>query len=102
VAALFAEGFRVLQERHAGILVGLRQLGLMMGIEMAHEQCGPLFSKVAFDHGLLSVYANNDPRVAQLLPPLIIDRALTLEILDRVDQSLLVIKTIFRGRRDDA
>jgi putrescine aminotransferase len=97
MAALFAEGFRALQEKHAEILVGLRQLGMMMGIEMAHEQCGPLFSKVAFDHGLLSVYANNNPRVAQLLPPLIIDRALVLEIIDRVDRSLQVIKTIFRG-----
>jgi acetylornithine/succinyldiaminopimelate/putrescine aminotransferase len=96
IAALFAEGFRVLQEKHAEILVGLRQLGMMMGIEMVHEQCGPLFSKVAFDHGLLSVYANNDPRVAQLLPPLIIDRALALEIMERVDQSLQVIKTILR------
>jgi len=97
-AALFAEGFRVLLEKHAEILVGLRQLGLMMGIEMIHEQCGPLFSKVAFDHGLLSVYANNNRRVAQLLPPLIIDRALALEIMDRVDRTWQVIKAIFRGR----
>jgi acetylornithine/succinyldiaminopimelate/putrescine aminotransferase len=96
IAALFAEGFRGLQEKHAGLLVGLRQLGLMMGIEMAHESCGPLFSKVAFDHGLLSVYANNHPRVAQLLPPLIIDRALALDIIDRVDRSLQVIAAIFR------
>jgi len=69
----------------------------MMGIEMVHEQCGPLFSKVAFDQGLLSVYANNNSRVAQLLPPLIIDRALALDIIDRVDRSLQVIKTIFGG-----
>ena len=97
LAALFAEGFRGLKEKHSEILVGLRQLGMMMGIEMVHEQCGPLFSKVAFDHGLLSVYANNNPRVAQLLPPLIIDRALALDILDRVDQSLQVIEAIFQG-----
>jgi putrescine aminotransferase len=97
IAAIFANGFRDLREKHSDILVGLRQLGLMMGIEMVYEQCGPLFSKVAFDHGLLSVYANNDPRVAQLLPPLIIDQALATDIIDRVDQSLQVIKTIFRG-----
>jgi acetylornithine/succinyldiaminopimelate/putrescine aminotransferase len=65
---------------------------------MAYEQCGPLFSKVAFDHGLLSVYANNDPRVSQLLPPLIIDRALATEIMDRVDQTLQVITGILIGR----
>jgi acetylornithine/succinyldiaminopimelate/putrescine aminotransferase len=60
----------------------------MMGIEMAHPLCGPLFSKAAYDHGFLSVYAYNDTRVAQFLPPLIIDQALAAELLDRVDAAL--------------
>jgi acetylornithine/succinyldiaminopimelate/putrescine aminotransferase len=97
IATVFAEGFDSLKAKYPEVLIGLRQVGLMMGIEMADERCGPLFTKVAFDHGLLSIYANNNPRVAQLLPPLIIDRALAAEIIDRVDQSLQVIKTIFRG-----
>jgi len=88
IAALFQEGFENLKIRHPHILVGLRQLGMMMGIEMSDERFGPLFTKAAFDCGLLSVYANNDPRVAQLLPPLIIERALAEEILERVDQAL--------------
>jgi acetylornithine/succinyldiaminopimelate/putrescine aminotransferase len=98
IAVLFAEGFDALKVKYPEVLVGLRQLGMMIGIEMAYEQCGPLFSKVAFDHGLLSVYANNDPRVSQLLPPLIIDRALATEIMDRVDQTLQVITGILIGR----
>jgi acetylornithine/succinyldiaminopimelate/putrescine aminotransferase len=60
----------------------------MMGIEMRHPAFGPLFSKAAFDHGLLSVYAANDPRVAQLLPPLTIDVGLAGVILERVDSAL--------------
>jgi acetylornithine/succinyldiaminopimelate/putrescine aminotransferase len=60
----------------------------MMGIELADERCGPLFSKAAYASGLLSVYANNNPRVAQLLPPLTIDRALAGEILERTDRAL--------------
>lgn len=97
IAAVFAAGFERLREKHAGLLVGLRQLGLMMGVEMADARCGPLFSKAAFDHGLLSVYANNNPRVAQLLPPLIIDEALALDIIDRVDQTLRAIAVMRRG-----
>ena len=88
IADIFSEGFKVLKEKRPGILVRLRQLGLMMGIEMANEHCGPLFTKAAYDNGLLSVYAGNDTRVAQLLPPLTIDRPLAEEILERVDQSL--------------
>ena len=88
LADLFGAGFRELKTHHGDLLVGLRQKGLMMGIELAHEAYGPLFTKAAFDNGLLSIYAGNYPRVAQLLPPLIIERALVGEILERVDGAL--------------
>jgi len=88
IGTVFSEGFKRLKDNHPEIVVGLRQLGLMMGIEMTNEHCGPLFSKAAFDNGVLSVYAYNYPRVAQLLPPLTIDRTLAEEILDRVDSAL--------------
>lgn len=94
MATIFSSGFQYLQKKYPQILTGLRQLGLMMGIEMAHDHCGPLFTKTAYENGLLSVYANNDPRVAQLLPPLIIDRPLAEEILERVDMALRDMATI--------
>ncbi len=95
MAALFAEGFAQLQAEHPS-LVRLRQKGLMMGIEMESEFCGPFFTKAAYDHGLLSVYANNDKRVAQLLPPLIIDHSLAQDILERVDAALTQVEQILR------
>ena len=88
IAGHFAEGFQELAKRHPDYLVGLRQLGMMMGIELSGEFYGPLFSRAAFDNGLLCIYANNDPRVVQFLPPLVIDHALADEILQRVDDSL--------------
>jgi len=92
LAAVFAAGFRELTPRHADLLVGLRQLGLMMGIELRHEAYGPLLTRAAFDHGLLAVYAGNDPRVVQLLPPLTIDVALAEEILARMDAALAQLR----------
>jgi acetylornithine/succinyldiaminopimelate/putrescine aminotransferase len=88
MAALFEAGFEKLQEKYPALLVRLRQLGLMMGIEMANEMCGPLFTRAAFDAGLLSVYAYNDTRVSQLLPPLIVQETDVAEILERVDMAL--------------
>ena len=92
LAGIFKRGFEQLKSRHPEILVGLRQLGLMMGIEMVDEACGPLLSKALYDNGILSVYANNNTRVSQLLPPLIIDARLAAEILDRVDAGLSAAK----------
>jgi len=90
----FRSGFESLKAKHPEILVGLRQLGLMMGIEMVNPQCGPILSKTLYDNGVLSVYANNDTRVSQLLPPLIIDEALAMEILERVDRGLADAKAL--------
>lgn len=97
MATFFAQGFAQLRAKHPAVLVGLRQLGLMMGIEMVNEYCGPLFSKAAYDQGLLSVYAYNDTRVAQFLPPLIIDRALAEDILRRVDAALTQVAHMLGG-----
>jgi acetylornithine/succinyldiaminopimelate/putrescine aminotransferase len=91
MASVFAEGFARLRQKHP-ILVKLRQLGLMMGIEMINEYCGPLFTKAAYDNGFLSIYANNDTRVAQFLPPLIVDRAVADELIERVDAALAQVR----------
>ena len=93
MAELFTAGFVELQAKYPRLLVRLRQLGLMMGIEMVNEFCGPLFSRAAFDAGLLCVYAGNDTRVAQLLPPLIITTDDAAEILLRIDQALNGVST---------
>jgi acetylornithine/succinyldiaminopimelate/putrescine aminotransferase len=60
----------------------------MMGIEMASEMCGPVMTKTCYDNGILSIYANNDKRISQLLPPLIIERSTAEEILERLDLAL--------------
>ncbi|MGD0275899.1 MAG: aminotransferase class III-fold pyridoxal phosphate-dependent enzyme [Syntrophales bacterium] len=88
LAVVFKEGFIELQRKHPNILTGLRQLGLMMGIEMVHDTCGPVLTKCCYDHGILAIYANNNKRVCQLLPPLIIDRKTANEILEGVDGAL--------------
>ncbi len=80
------------------MLKGLRQVGLMMGAEMVSAHCGPLFTRAAYDRGLLSVYAYNNPRVAQLLPPLVIDQTLAEEILQRVDEALGDVERMLQRR----
>jgi len=87
VAALFEQGFGWLKERHPAVLVETRQRGLMMGIKTASAQFGPLLTLAGFQHGLLTIYANHDQSVNQLLPPLTIredEAQQVIEILDRM------------------
>ena len=69
-------------------LVEARQRGLMMGLKMANEACGPLMTLAGFRHGILTIYANNDTSVSQILPPLIIEEEQVRFVLDALNEML--------------
>ena len=88
LAQRFAEGVSRLRHHHAGFLRGLRQLGLLMGLELADELCGPVLTKTAYDEDLLLIYAGNDPSVCQLLPPLTMPTGDVSWVMERLDRAL--------------
>jgi len=88
LAKCFADKIAPLRDKHSDFLTGLRQLGLMMGLELKDELCGPLLTKAAYDHDLLMIFANNNPQVCQFLPPLIMDADDVDWIMERLDEAL--------------
>jgi acetylornithine/succinyldiaminopimelate/putrescine aminotransferase len=88
IAMLFETGFNELKAKHPQVLVEIRQRGLMMGVKMVNENCGPLMSRLGFEAGIFTVYANNDPAVLQFLPPLIIQKEEVKQVLYSLDQML--------------
>ncbi len=88
MAELFAQGLARLKERHSAVLVEVRQRGLMMGLKLADQSFGPLLTLAGFRFGLLTIYANNDQSVNQLLPPLIIQEHEVAEVVEALDGML--------------
>lgn len=88
MAGLFKEGFDQLQIKHPGLLVEVRQRGLMMGLKLANQAFGPLMTLAGFHHGLLTIYANHDQSVNQLLPPLTIQPDQVAEVVGSLDRML--------------
>jgi acetylornithine/succinyldiaminopimelate/putrescine aminotransferase len=62
--------------------------GLMMGLKLASENLGPLLTLAGFQHGVLTIYAN------QLLPPLTIEAGEVEQVLDRLDRMLAWVGTV--------
>jgi acetylornithine/succinyldiaminopimelate/putrescine aminotransferase len=93
MAGLFASGLSRLRERYPNLLVEVRQRGLMMGLKLAGPALGPLMTVVGFRLGLLTIYANHDPSVSQLLPPLIIQEEEAEEVLALLDRMLAWVST---------
>ncbi|MCP3929404.1 MAG: aspartate aminotransferase family protein [Bacteroidetes bacterium] len=99
IAKLLQKGFDTLQKKHSKQIAGFRQMGMMAGIVFKEEKMGPLFTKAAYESGLLCIYSNNDKRVCQLLPPLIITENHVYEIIEKIDKAvsrLKFYKTVWR------
>ena len=88
LATLFNEKMRDLVDKHRGFVTEFRQLGLMMGIKMKSDFCGPLLTKTAYDKDLLLIYANNDRSVCQFLPPLVMTIEQVDEVMDKLDAAV--------------
>jgi len=63
---------RRFEDGFAGAPFGLRRRGMFMGLMFTEEGAGLAATKQLFDEGVFAVYANNDTRVLQFLPPLTI------------------------------
>ena len=66
----------------------------MKGVKMANEMCGPVMTKSCYDNGILSIYANNDTSVSQIMPPLVISEQETGEVLSRLDKAFEQANTL--------
>ncbi len=92
LAEVFARGFEELRAAHPDVLVETRQRGLMMGLKMVHEVCGPLMTLAGFRHGILTIYANNDTSVSQILPPLIMEAGEAEGVIEALDRMLAEVE----------
>ena len=66
----------------------LRQRGLMMGLEFPEEGGGMAAAASLFEVGVFTVWAGNDPRVVQFLPPLLLSDDEAEDLIIRVRTAL--------------
>ncbi len=81
-------GLERLRKKYPRFFTGIRQSGLMIGLELKDEYAGPALTKAAYDHDLLIVYANNDTSIAQFLPPLTITDEEIERVMVQLDKAL--------------
>jgi acetylornithine/succinyldiaminopimelate/putrescine aminotransferase len=91
-----AEWFRVefgaLQRKYGDCIAEVRQKGLFFGIAYRDKAACVLMLKILFDLGLYTVYAGNNNRVMQFIPPLNVTEVQAREIM-------AVLHKAFEARR---
>jgi acetylornithine/succinyldiaminopimelate/putrescine aminotransferase len=87
----FAAGFARLQAKHPAVVHGCRQKGLMIALVLADQRCGPAMTAALVERGVLALFANYDPAVLQVMPPLIISAEEVDTVLEAMDGAVAAI-----------
>ncbi len=69
---MFIRELRAVQAKHPKALAEVRGMGLMIGVEFAHEDVGELVIGGLARRGVIAAYTLNNPKVIRFEPPLII------------------------------
>lgn len=88
MADRFAAGLEQLRLRHDGWLTGIRQAGLVIGLELAHPEGAMHLTRALYERGVWAIFSSLDPSVLQFKPGVLIDADTTDLVLERLDAAL--------------
>jgi acetylornithine/succinyldiaminopimelate/putrescine aminotransferase len=88
VTDYFAGAMAGMMQRHADIFVGVRQRGVVLGLEFDHPEGAVAVSRALYENGVWAIFSSLDKRVLQFKPGVLLDRDLCQEIMDRFDAAM--------------
>jgi acetylornithine/succinyldiaminopimelate/putrescine aminotransferase len=85
IADIFATGLRRIQSDYPDWFVGIRQTGVVIGLEFDHPEGAKFVMRELYDNGVWAIFSTLDPRVLQFKPGLLLSRDLCEDVLDRLE-----------------
>jgi len=88
ISELIRRGLTAIQATYPDWFIGIRQNGLICGLEFNHPQGAKLVMKHLYEGGVWAIFSTLDPRVLQFKPGVLLDPDLTDEILERTEVAI--------------
>lgn len=88
LTGVFSKGLAEIQKRHSNFFVGIRQRGVIMGLETAHPEGSTALMAALFKNGVWAMRANFDQSVLQFKAGLLMEKPLAEKVLDILDVSM--------------
>jgi len=88
IAAMFTDGLSKIQAQYPDWFTGIRQDGLVMGLEFGHPQGAKFVMKRLYETGVWAIFSTLDPRVLQYKPGILLTPALGEELLERTEVAI--------------
>ncbi|MHB8504136.1 MAG: class-III pyridoxal-phosphate-dependent aminotransferase [Acidimicrobiales bacterium] len=89
IADLMGRGLGAIQSSCPEWFTGIRQHGVVMGLEFAHPEGAKLVMRRLYDNGVWAIFSTLDPRVLQYKPGILMTPELCEELLERTEVAIL-------------
>jgi acetylornithine/succinyldiaminopimelate/putrescine aminotransferase len=99
ISAYIGEGLRQVRSNYPDFFTGIRQRGVVMGLEFNHDQGAVYVMKHLYRNGVWAIFSTLDKRVLQFKPGILIDREMCDEILTRLDTAIAQAQAEVFGER---
>ncbi len=99
IADIFSHGLARIQADHPDWFVGIRQNGVVIGLEFDHPEGAKFVMRELYELGVWAIFSTLDPRVLQFKPGLLLGRDLCEDVLDRLDVAVGRAQAAATGRR---
>jgi len=85
---VFSKGLAEIQKKHSDFFIGIRQRGVIMGLQTAHPQGSTALMAALYKNGIWAMRANFDQSVLQFKAGLLMEKKLAEEVLQILDVSM--------------
>jgi len=89
VTDFMADGMREMMARHGDVFTGVRQKGVILGLEFSNHPEGAVYvSRALYEHGVWAIFSSLDKRVLQWKPGVLLSAETCQDIMDRFDAAM--------------
>ncbi len=99
VAEFFQRSLAEMMAAHSDIFVGVRQRGVILGLEFDHPEGAVAVSRALYENGVWAIFSSLDKRVLQFKPGVLLDAATCQEIIDRMEAAMPRARALLRSPR---
>jgi acetylornithine/succinyldiaminopimelate/putrescine aminotransferase len=92
------EGLLTARERYPEIIRGVRQDGLVIGLEFFGDEGAKPIMSALYQHGVWAIFSTLDPSVLQLKPGILLSHEDTAFALDAIEKAAAAVKAVTVGR----
>lgn len=93
------DGLNRIMAEYSDFFIGIRQHGVVMGLEFNHEQGAKPVMKHLYENGVWAIFSTLDPRVLQFKPGLLMTQAESEDLLRRVEIAIELARDEVMGNR---